>query len=211
MPKAPAKTQLAQELAAQLRQRALRAVAVPESLRAWCAAGRTRARPEEQLAIAREQEDAVDAAACDADFVVADTTAPMVAIYAGMLHPDGELLRFALGRQQAYGATLVTGLTCPGSPTAGTATPASRARGRRCAGAQSPAWRRPRPSRWCSGQGPQRLDSALQALDAAGVLPAGIVRRTRESDAAQAWTWVCDKCSDPACEHRLFTRLRESR
>jgi hypothetical protein len=22
------------------------------------------------------------------------------------------------------------------------------------------------------------------------------------------WTWNCDKCSDPECEHRLFTALR---
>jgi hypothetical protein len=22
------------------------------------------------------------------------------------------------------------------------------------------------------------------------------------------WKWVCDKCSDPECEHRLFTGLK---
>ena len=54
------------------------------------------------------------------------------------------------------------------------------------------------------GQGPQRLDSALQALVSAGVLPAGIVERTVDSGAQRAWVWVCEKCSDPACEHRLF-------
>ena len=61
------------------------------------------------------------------------------------------------------------------------------------------------------GQGPQRLRSALQALDAAGVLPAGLVARADEGYGSGAWTWTCDKCSDPACEHRLFTRLREAR
>jgi len=61
------------------------------------------------------------------------------------------------------------------------------------------------------GTGPQRLRSALAALDAAGVLPAGRVRREEEGGASRAWTWACEKCSDPACEHRLFTRLRRER
>ena len=61
------------------------------------------------------------------------------------------------------------------------------------------------------GTGPQRLRSALLALDAAGVLPAGLVQREQEGGASRAWNWVCDKCSDPACEHRLFTRLRQER
>ncbi len=61
------------------------------------------------------------------------------------------------------------------------------------------------------GTGPQRLRSALQALASAGVLPAGIVQRQDEGDAQRPWTWNCEKCSDPACEHRLFTRLREAR
>jgi hypothetical protein len=62
------------------------------------------------------------------------------------------------------------------------------------------------------GTGPQRLRSALQALASAGVLAAGLVQR--EDDGAQGrrpWTWSCEKCSDPDCEHRLFTRLREAR
>jgi hypothetical protein len=59
------------------------------------------------------------------------------------------------------------------------------------------------------GSGAQRLRSALLALDAAGVLPAGLVQRQEEGGAG--WTWVCEKCSDPACEHRLFTRLRQER
>jgi hypothetical protein len=60
------------------------------------------------------------------------------------------------------------------------------------------------------GQGLQRLRCALRALAAAGVLPRGAVQRQEEGGAV-AWSWVCDKCSDPACEHRLFTRLRQER
>ena len=62
------------------------------------------------------------------------------------------------------------------------------------------------------GQGPQRMRSALLALAAAGLLPPGAVNREEEKGgAARAWLWVCEKCSDPACEHRLFTRLRQER
>lgn len=61
------------------------------------------------------------------------------------------------------------------------------------------------------GTGAQRLRRALLALDAAGVLPAGIVQRDEEGGASRGWIAACDKCSDPACEHRLFTRLRQER
>jgi len=60
------------------------------------------------------------------------------------------------------------------------------------------------------GMGAQRLRSALVALAAAGVLPPGLVRRHEEGGAA-GWIGACEKCSDPACEHRLFTRLRQER
>jgi hypothetical protein len=62
------------------------------------------------------------------------------------------------------------------------------------------------------GTGPQRLRSALQALASAGVLAAGLVPREDDgADGLRPWTWICEKCSDPDCEHRLFTRLREAR
>jgi hypothetical protein len=60
------------------------------------------------------------------------------------------------------------------------------------------------------GVGAQRLRAALVALTAAGVLPPGLVRRHEEGGAA-GWIGACEKCSDPACEHRLFTRLRQER
>lgn len=60
------------------------------------------------------------------------------------------------------------------------------------------------------GQGPQRLHGALRALEAAGVLPAGSAPRLPERE-RRDWLAACEKCSDPDCEHRLFTRLREAR
>ncbi|MDE2607081.1 MAG: ATP-binding protein [Burkholderiales bacterium] len=201
------KTQLAGELAAHLRAQGLRAVAVPEVLREWCLASGRPPRPEEQLAIAREQERRIDAAARDHDFVIADTTALMVAIYAGMLQEDGELLRFARERQRSCDATLVTGLDLPWVAD-GLHRDAGQPREPVDALVRAQLQRAGVAFQVVYGQGPQRLRSALQALEGAGVLPAGSVPREESGGSRGTWTWACDKCSDPDCEHRLFSRLK---
>jgi nicotinamide riboside kinase len=204
------KSQLSNELAAYLQARGLRAVVVPEVLRAWCQREGRTPRPEEQLPIAREQERQVDQAAASADVVLADTTALMVPIYAGMLFEDSELVRFALDRQQTYDATLVTGLDLPWVPddlhrsAAGDREPVD-------ALVRSLLQRAGVSYQVVYGSGSQRIQAALAALASAGVLPAAMAQRPAEADAQRAWVWVCDKCSDPACEHTLFTRLRDSR
>jgi nicotinamide riboside kinase len=204
------KTQLSAELAAHLRGLGLRAVAMPEVLREWCLREGRSPLPEEQLAIAREQERRVDEAAAGADIVIADTTALMVAIYAGMLFEDGELYRFALERQRTYDATLVTGLDLPWVPD-GLQRDAAQAREPVDALVRSLLQRAGLAFQVVYGQGSQRLRSALQALRSTGVLPAEAVEEGASGSAQRAWVWVCDKCSDPACEHRLFKRLREGR
>ena len=203
------KTRLSTELAAHLRGRGLRAVAVPEVLREWCTREGRPPRPEEQLAIAQEQERRTDDAAAQSDIVIADTTALMVAVYAGMLFPEGELLRFAIGNQKRYDATLLTGLDLPWVPD-GLQRDAAQPREEVDALLRSLLQGAQLPFQVIYGQGPQRLDSALQALVSAGVLPAGIVERTVDSGAQRAWVWVCEKCSDPACEHRLFKLARSA-
>jgi len=47
------------------------------------------------------------------------------------------------------------------------------------------------------GTGPERLRNALAAIDAS-LAPRPALRN---------WTWQCEKCSDPQCEHRLFRKL----
>ena len=129
-----------------------------------------------------------------ADFVVADAMAPM-----RMLEGGGDLLAFARG----HDATLVTGLDLPGR----TGGPPRE---------EVDAWLRTTllsagvPFHVVYGQGRERLQSALRALAASGVLPPGIVRPAEEGGSRGAWTWNCEKCSDPECEHRLFSRLRAS-
>ena len=59
------------------------------------------------------------------------------------------------------------------------------------------------------GQGLARLNNALLAL---GLAPedeqAWLRRESAQFDLNQGRTpWQCEKCSDPDCEHRLFTGL----
>jgi nicotinamide riboside kinase len=195
------KSTLAQELAAHFRSQGRSAVAVPEVLREWCSrAGRT-PRPEEQLPIAQEQEARADAAAAQAEIVIADTSALMVAIYGAMLFEGGALYRFAIERQRTYDSTLVTGLDLPWVPDGlqrdgpeGRAAVDAQVRDTLAAAAIA--------YRVVYGTGPERLRNALLALGQAQAQPAG---------ASRAWTWSCEKCSDPACEHRLFSALIEQR
>ena len=47
------------------------------------------------------------------------------------------------------------------------------------------------------GRHEQRLRNALRLLEP-------------EAEQKRNWSWVCEKCSDPDCEHRLFTGLTRS-
>ena len=190
------KTTLAGELAAHFCALGRKAVAVPEALRDWCAAQGRTPRPEEQMGIAREQQRRVDGAALTHDVVIADTTAVMVAIYSAMLFKDGSLYRYAIDSQRGYDVTLLTGLDLPW-----VADGLQR---------DGPHVREPVDTlvremldgagvayRVIYGSGRERLASALAAIDAS-LAPRPAVRD---------WVWQCDKCSDPDCEHRLFTQL----
>ncbi|RST55215.1 hypothetical protein EJI01_09280 [Variovorax sp. MHTC-1] len=55
------------------------------------------------------------------------------------------------------------------------------------------------------GEGAEQLANAWNAINAAADPDAR--RSAARGRAAAAWSWSCDKCSDPACEHRLFSDL----
>jgi nicotinamide riboside kinase len=200
------KTQLAGELAAQLRARGKSAVAVPEVLREWCEREGRAPRPHEQMPIAEEQERRVDAAAGSADIVIADTTALMVAIYSAMLFEDGSLYRFALERQRGYDLTLLTGLDLPwvadglqrDGPHVRAPVDAMVRRALAAAGVDF---------RVIYGTGAERLANALAVIEPP---PAGKDGGSSPPAAASPtvrWAWACEKCGDPDCEHRLFSAL----
>jgi nicotinamide riboside kinase len=192
------KTQLSTDLAQALRQQGKRVVVVPEVLREWCQREGRTPRPEEQLPIAQEQERRADEAAARAEVVIADTTALMIAIYSAMLFEDGTLYRFALERQRGYDITLVTGLDLPwvadglqrDGPHVREPVDALVREGLAKAGV---------PYRVVYGQGDERLRNALAAIEASAP--------EENAKPERPWTWSCDKCSDPDCEHRLFRRL----
>ena len=63
------------------------------------------------------------------------------------------------------------------------------------------------------GSGPERLHNALQALrtEMGGEAPEPVAPTEEAAKRPAKWVWACDKCSDPACEHRLLSDLLAAR
>lgn len=195
------KTQLSQALAQDLRARGHAVHGVPEYLRTWCdAQGRT-PQPHEQAHIAQQQADAV--LQHTSGTVIADTTPMMTAVYSHKLFNDTSLYAMAAAHQQLYDMTLVTGLDLPwvadglqrDGPQVREPVDALLRAALHSAGVAYKV---------VYGQGPERLNNALLAL--------GWEAPSARAEAQYALNrgrtaWVCDKCSDAACEHRLFTDL----
>lgn len=202
------KTCLSHDLATHLRARGHRVAVVPEVLRHWCERAGRMPEPDEHLAIAQDQERRVDEAAHEADIVIADTTALMVAIYGARLQPDDTVHRFALERQRTYDLNLLTGLDLPwvddGLHRSGLqAREAVDDLVREALARAGVGWR------VVYGAGQERVLQALQAVGA--VLPWAWQEIAQE---AQTERWsrlraLCEKCGDASCEHRLFTGLAE--
>ena len=231
------KSQLAGELAGALRSQGRSVSLVGEYLREWCDVNGRTPRAEEQALIAHEQVRRVEAAdgghppatnhATD-PIVLADTTALMTAVYSELLFNDASLHDFAIAHQRSYGITLLTGLDLPwmadglqrdGPHTQEAADSLLRAVLGRASLAYQVVY----------GKGPARLENALHAIDAIteitdtsgtnattsiaihahGTRARALFSSQKQEKSAKTavWTWPCDKCSDPECEHRLFTRL----
>jgi nicotinamide riboside kinase len=190
------KTTLARDLAVHFTAAGRNSVAVPEALRDWCAANGRTPRPEEQMAIAQEQERRVDEACRSAEVVIADTTAVMVAIYSAILFEDASIYRFAIERQRLYDVTLLTGLDLPWVAD-GLQRDGPHVRGPVDAQVREALDKHGIAYRVVYGSGEERLRNALTAIDAS-LAPRSAVRN---------WIWQCDKCSDPDCEHHLFRSL----
>jgi nicotinamide riboside kinase len=197
------KTRLAQELAGHLLGRGRSVTVVPEVLREWCVQHGRTPRQDEQLAIAKEQARRVDAAT--ADIVIADTTPLMIAVYSAMLFGDESLYGFALTHQRSYDITLVTGLDIPWEAD-GLQRDGPHVREPVDALVRAALERGAIGYKVVYGTGPQRLANALLAMAASFATP-GSVRAGLQAN----WAWSCDKCSDPDCEHRLFTGLLRSK
>ncbi|MCW5671011.1 MAG: ATP-binding protein [Hydrogenophaga sp.] len=183
----------------------LRVVRVPEHLRLWCEARGRAPHAHEQADIADEQARLIDSArrTPGVEVVIADTTALMVAAYSALYFQATELLEPALAAQRACDLTLLMGLDLPwtpdglfrDSPAVRDATDSLLRRELQGAGIAFQT---------VYGQGQTRLRQALRAIGTALGRPLvkddpGLANGLRP--------WSCENCSDPDCEHRLFTGL----
>lgn len=213
------KTQLALALAVYWQAQGLTVVSVPEVLREWCdRTGRT-PQPCEQAAIAEEQayRTRVALATPEVNIVIADTTPLMTAIYSDKLFQDRSQYAFALTHHSIYTHTLLTGLDLPW---------VADGIQRDNPSVQAPIDAMVRSAlsdagfafQVVYGHGEERLLSALRAIapqtainSIAGnayLTSTNCMKDMLKPLRPQAtWVWACDKCSDPECEHRLFTGL----
>lgn len=199
------KTELANALALRISARGATVSLIGEYLREWCdREGRT-PRPDEQAAIATEQTRRIDEAAMRG-VVVADTTSLMTAVYSDMLFDDRTLYAPALAAQQRCTITLLTALDLPWV-----------ADGLQRDGphVREPVDRKVRaaldgaglPYAVVHGQGDERLAKAWNAINLIVACADGTGDTARFGTKNSAWSWPCEKCSDPGCEHRLFSDL----
>lgn len=201
------KTSLARSLRQHLVQHtSLHTVCVPENLREWCTLAGRAPQAHEQAALADEQHRLIIAATQTQpapDVVIADTTPLVIAAYSELYFNDSSLLPGAIAHQRGYHLTLLMGLDLPWVPdglfreslVVRDAIDNVLRRELRAADL---------PFQTVYGRGEARLRQALTAL---GPL---LDRSLVETDPALAQgrvAWSCEKCSDPTCEHRLFTDL----
>ena len=197
------KTQMAQGLTANLRSQGHSVSHIPETLRLWCdTAGRT-PRADEQWGIAQAHTAHI-AQAPDATYLVADTTALMTAVYSDLLFGDGSLYAYALEQQRSFDLTLVMGLDLPWTADPLRDGPQSRAPVD--AALRAALARGNLPYQVVYGKDVARTQNALHAIESIASRAGGISARGRFSSKTP-WVWNCEKCSDPECEHKLFSGL----
>jgi nicotinamide riboside kinase len=192
------KTQLSLALATLLKPTHPDLVSVPEYLRSWCDTHQRTPRSHEQSHIAHMQMQRVNAHSA-ASLVLSDTAPLMTAIYSDLLFDDHSLYSAALEHHRAFALTLVTALDLPwvadGIQRDGIAMRA-QVHQRLCEVLRQ----RRIAFSMVYGRGEARSHAALQAIGYALGSPPSEAPRSR-------WKWPCEKCSDPECEHRLFSAL----
>lgn len=195
------KSTLAQALQTALSARGLRVTWVPEILRDWCHRHQRTPQAHEQAAIAQAQAMAIDAAAQDGDWVLADTTPLNTAIYSELLFGDSSLYPMALEFAQRCAIHLLCATDLPwvadGLQRDGaTARLAFDTRLRTVLAQQRLAYAT------LLGQGEARTQRALRHLDTV------LFAAAPNSEVTQTpWKWSCERCSDARCEHLLFSAL----
>lgn len=199
------KTQLAHALARHWQQQGQAVALVGETLREWCDQHGRTPRAEEQDGITRLHAQRLLAAPA-ANWLVADTTPLMVAVYSDLLFGDLSLYRFALDHQRHYDVTLLTGLDLPWVAD-GLQRDGPHVREPVDAKVRAALTRAGIAHKVIYGRGEERLLNALFAIENVAAYidsTRAIARKDVENR-----PWTCRECSDPDCEHRLFTGLIE--
>lgn len=189
------KTTLASELAEALSQKGLCVARVDEYLREFCRLHGRTPQVHEQAGIAQEQARRIEAAAAEHDIVVADTSALMIAVYSDLIFRDTSLYADAEARQRRYRHTLLTALDLPWEAD-GHMRDGAHVREPVTALVRASLTRAEVPYAVVSGEGPQRLRSALAAIGHA--LP--------DDSPQRPWQWICERCGDADCERHLLAR-----
>ena len=199
------KTQLAEAITASLRSQGHSVSPIPETLRLWCDQAARTPQADEQWAIAQAQSARI-AQASESTYLVADTTALMTAVYSDLLFGDHSLYAMALEQQRGFDLTLVTGLDLPWVADPQRDGPHSRAPVDACL--RAALARGNLPYQVVYGKDLARVRNALHAIESIASRAGRISARDRfSSKNATPWFWNCEKCSDPECEHRLFSGL----
>ncbi|PIT73292.1 AAA family ATPase [Limnohabitans sp. G3-2] len=204
------KSGLTQALAGVMRSRGHTVHAVEEVLRHWCAREGRTPLAHEQSDIAQAQAQAV--MRIRQGVVISDTTPLMTAVYSHLLFGDESLYAMALAHQALFDKTLVTGLDLPWVAD-GWQRDGPQVRGPVDTLVRRALERAGIAYRVVYGQGQQRLNNALLALGQPGEDDAARMTRENAQFAINEGrtVWQCNACSDPVCEHQLFTRLLAKR
>ena len=190
------KTLLAQSLRDRLVAEGKDAALVAETLREFCEVQGRTPRLDEQAQIAGIQTRRIEAAAAAHAFVVADTTALMIAVYSDFVFGDRGLYAQAERDHRHCDLTLLTALDLPWQPD-GLQRDGPQVREPVDALIRAALQRMGLPYVVVAGIGDARLESAWSAVRHA-------LRPPREDGAPSAWHHICERCGDPNCERHLL-------
>ena len=179
---------------------------VHEHLRNWCEAHGRAPQAIEQAGLATAQGSQITTAIHaepPVQVIIADTTPLMVATYSEIYFQDDTLLPAALACQRQADLNFLMGLDLPWvADGLFRDSPAMRERTDRLLRQQLQS--AGLPFHTIYGRGLTRLNNALRLVE-----QALNTRLTPEDTSTETKPlgWACERCSDPDCERRLFSRL----
>lgn len=182
---------------------------IPEYLRTWCDLHQRTPKKEEQLGIATEQIRQIKTApACNV--LIADTTPLMVAVYSDFIFGDCSMYDMALDFQRGFDITLLMGLDIPWVAD-GIQRDGPHVREPVDAKIRATLARGGINYSVVYGSNEARLQHALRGLKTANedldLDLESALQLQGQKKTKKLRNWVCERCSDPVCEHRLFQDL----